>query len=445
MNNYQQHFKNKKILLMGLGLLGRGIGVAKFLAECGTKLTITDLKTKEQLAPAIKALSKFKSIKYILGEHRLQDFKDKDMIIRAANVPIKSPYIKEAKKNKIPVEMDASLFAKLTLAKIIGITGTRGKSTVTKLIYKVLDENYTTGKIHLGGNIKGLATLPLLKKAKKNDIVVLELDSWQCQGFGEAKISPQIAVFTNFLNDHMNYYKNDMNRYFQDKANIFRNQKKDDFLIVSEEAKKEISQRFKGRIKGQSFVTDKTLAQEFPTKLIGEHNQLNVSLAVAVLLILGIKKSEIKRSLKNYAGEPGRLEFIKSIRGVSYYNDTNSTTPDACIVALKSLSTKTGKHIVLIGGGADKELQFEKLIPEIKKRVKFLVLFKGSATNKIISLLPKKFPYIVVENMKSALAEAQTQAKRGDIILLSPGAASFGVFKNEYDRGEKFLKEIKKC
>jgi len=149
MKNYKQNFKGKKITVMGLGLLGRGIGYTKFLAECGADLIVTDLKTKEQLAPALKDLEKFSGhkrglgpIKFVLGEHRLEDFKGRDMIIKAAGVPIDSFYIKEAKKNGIPIEMDVSLFAKCAPnVMIIGVTGTRGKSMTTTLIYEILKAN----------------------------------------------------------------------------------------------------------------------------------------------------------------------------------------------------------------------------------------------------------------------------------------------------------------
>ena len=223
--DYKRYFKNKKITVMGLGLLGRGIGVVKFLAEQGVKLTVTDLKNKKELKLALDKLKKFKNIKYVLGEHKLDDFKNRDLIIRAANVPLDSVYIKEAQKNNIPIEMDASLFARLSLATIIGITGTRGKSTVTKIIYNSLKKHSLKNRnVFLGGNIKGIATLPLLKKAKKGDFVILELDSWQLQGFGDLEISPHISVFTNFMSDHLNYYKGDMQHYFDDKANIFKYQ-----------------------------------------------------------------------------------------------------------------------------------------------------------------------------------------------------------------------------
>ena len=191
MKDYKKYFKGKKITVMGLGLLGRGLGITSFLAQCGADLIVTDLKSKKELKESISKLSKHKNIKFVLGKHRIEDFKGRDMIIKSAGVPIDSPYIKEAKKNKISVEMDVSLFFKLANnIKLVGITGTRGKSMTTALTYEILKKNEKTlkRKVYLGGNVRGVATLPLLKKVKEGDILVAELDSWQMQGFGEAKI-----------------------------------------------------------------------------------------------------------------------------------------------------------------------------------------------------------------------------------------------------------------
>ena len=220
--DYKQFFQGKKITQLGLGLLGRGVGDAEFLAECGADLLVTDKKTKEELKPSLERLAKFPNIKFVLGEHRLEDFKNRNFILKGAGVPLDSPYIEEARKNAVPIEMSASLFAKLAPkgVKIVGITGTRGKTTTTMLIYEILKEAFGQDKVFLGGNIKDMVTLPLLKSVKENDYVVMELDSWQLQGFDEAKISPNVAVFTTFLEDHMNYYSGSMEKYFADKANI---------------------------------------------------------------------------------------------------------------------------------------------------------------------------------------------------------------------------------
>ncbi|MEK9183489.1 MAG: UDP-N-acetylmuramoyl-L-alanine--D-glutamate ligase, partial [Patescibacteria group bacterium] len=454
--NYIDFFRGKRITVMGLGILGRGIGVAKFLAKCGAKLTITDLKTKKELQPALKKLKKFKNIKYILGRHRLTDFRNKDMIIKAAGVPLDSPYIKEAKKNKIPVEMDASLFIKVIRlgssfstwkpsfqVKIIGITGTRGKSTTTQLIYEILKRS---GKrVFLGGNVKGLATLPLLKKVRPDDIVVMELDSWQLQGFGEAKISPRIAVFTNFMRDHMNYYKKNMGRYFNNKANIFKYQKEGDFLITGEKINKILKKFYKSKIKSKVIIAKKgDITKRWKVKLIGDHNLENIAAAIAACGCLGVSDAVIKKAVENFSGVSGRLEFIGETKGVKYYNDTTATTPEATMVALNSLKENKGK-IILIGGGMDKMLDYKNYAQIVKRSVKALILFKGAATDKIIRALGRiRFHIEIVDGMKRATEVARAKAKKGDLILLSPGAASFGVFKNEFDRGEQFDKLVKK-
>ena len=442
--NYKDFFKGKKITMMGLGILGRGVNIAKFLAECRAELTITDLKAEDQLAPSLKKLSKFPKIKYVLGRHDPADFSGKDMVIKVAGAPLDSPYIAEAIKNNIPIEMDASLFAKLAgSVVIVGITGTRGKSTVTHLIYDIIKNS---GKrVCLGGNVKGLATLPLLKKVKEGDIVVMELDSWQLQGFADAKISPNIAVFTTFLPDHQNYYKNDMEKYFSDKANIYRWQKDEDCLIAGVKTAKLIKEKEKNSLKSRIIIADgKNIPRGWKIKLLGEHNLANVALAAEAARKLGVKESTIKKSVEKFKGLPGRLEFIREAKGVKYYNDTTATTPEAVMAALDSLKESKGK-IILIGGGADKNLEYDGYAKVVKKYIKVLILFRGLASNKIISSLGKvKFPMEVFDNMKAAMKFAVANAKKGDIVLLSPAAASFGVFKNEFDRGEQFNKLVKR-
>src|SRR3989344_9271871 len=296
MRDYKKQFKGKKITIMGLGLLGRGLGYTKFLAECGADLIVTDLKSKGQLATSIKALSKYPNIKFVLGEHRLQDFTNRDMIIKSAGVPLDSIYINEAKKNRIPVEMDVSLFAKCAPSvTIVGVTGTRGKSMTTMLIYEILKKNEKSlnKKIYLGGNIRGVATLPFLKKVKDGDILVCELDSWQLQGFGEARISPHVSVFTTFMKDHMNYYKDSIERYFEDKANIFKYQNKEDVLVILPDMKKLIE---KEDIKSKLIIADSKNVADWKFNVKGDHHRNNMVCAVEVAKVLGITEPKIKKA-----------------------------------------------------------------------------------------------------------------------------------------------------
>ncbi len=445
MKNYKEFFKGKKITMLGLGLLGRGLNDAKFLAECGADLIVTDLKTEEQLKPTLNKLDKYKNIKYVLGEHRLEDFTHRDFIIKAAGVPLDSPHILEAKRKNIPVEMDEVLFTKLVKDAItIGVTGTRGKTTVTYLVYEILKVAFP-GKVHLGGNIKGLATLPLLKKVKSGDIVVMELSSWQLQGWGDSKMSPHISVFTNFMDDHLNYYKKISKseeeakaKYFYDKSSIYINQKEKDFLICGEGMGNK-----KIETLGIKIISKKEdVPKNWKLKIKGEHNLENIASAIKVAEILNVSEKIIKKVVENFAGVEGRQEFLREYKGIKIYNDTTATTPDATIVALKSLQggTLKDRNIVLIMGGADKTLDMSELVKEVPKYCKKVILLPGTGTEK----LGGKIDGVLVKSLKEGLIEALKWVNKGDILLFSPAFASFGMFKNEFDRGEKFVKLVKK-
>ncbi len=440
---YHDFFKNKKITLMGLGLLGRGVGDAAFLAECGAELLVTDLKSKEQLTPSLKKLSKYKNIVYVLGEHRLQDFRDRDLVIKSGNIPLDSEYIAEAKRHGVRVTTAEALFLEHAPGVLsIGITGTRGKTTVTHVIYEMVKASGR--KVFLGGNVRGVATLPLLTRAKSGDVVVMELDSWRLQGLHEWQLSPQIAVFTNFMADHQNYYKGDMNAYFADKANIFAFQKAVDTLVVT----KSVATLIKSKgvtPKSKIIISGTKLPPGWKCALPGAHNTQNVLLALRAARAAGVPESVCRKVLARFEGVPGRLETVGVKKGVLYINDTTATTPDAAVAALEAFKKYAGK-ILLIGGGADKALDYAQYGRVIPKYIKTLVLFEGIASDKIVAALPtrKNFFTGIVDSMKDAVSVAEHSAEKGDLVLLSPGAASFGIFKNEYDRGDQFVKLVKK-
>ncbi len=416
---------------MGLGLLGKRLGDIAFLAECGAEVTVTDLKTAKELAPSVKKLAKYKGIKYVLGEHQMQDFENKDFILKGQGVALDSPYIAHARKNRIPIEMDESLFAKLMpTVKIIGVTGTRGKSTVTILIYEILKR--AGMRVHLGGNIRGTAALPLLKVVKPGDTVVFELSSWQLQGFAEAKISPHISVFTNFMPDHMNYYQNDLKQYFTDKSYIYKFQKKGDVLVLGQSMRK---------VKGPGkTIVAKNIPKTWKVNLPGKHNLENIACAVEVAKVLKIPENIIKKKVANFKAIPGRLQLVKEVRGVKIYNDTNSCTPEATSAALETLGKD--KNVVLIAGGSDKNLELKNLVKDIKRYTKAVVLIPGNGTNRLKKMLGSG--YYEGKNLKDIVQTARGKASGGDVILFSPAFTSFGMFNNEYDRGDKFMEIVKK-
>ncbi len=447
MKNYKEFFKNKRITVMGLGLLGRGIGYTKFLAECGAILTVTDLKTQMQLASSLKQLSKFKNITYRLGEHKLEDFKNQDMIIKSAGVPLDSIYIKEAKNNNIPVYMDVSLFIKLApKITVVGVTGTRGKTMTTMLIYEILSKSLKGKQVFLGGNIRGIATLPFLKKVKEGDILVCELDSWQLQGFGEEKNSPNISVFTSFMEDHMNYYTSTglspseaMKVYFSDKANIFKYQNKEDFLIINPNLNKLIK---KDSTKAKIIKGNIKTVSNFKFIVPGEHQKMNLALAYEVAKLFNIKEAQIKKVVKDFKGVEGRLEFLREYKGIKIYNDNNATTPEATIAGINAFTLKPKQNLILIAGGATKNIALDNFVKVLNRKVDQLYIIPGTGSEELLKYKLKPSIYLG-KDLKDIVKEVFSNAKKGDIVLFSPAFASFGMFKNEYDRNDQFIKIIK--
>ncbi len=425
-------------------MLGRGLKDAIFFAEKGAQVTVSDLKPADALKSSIEKLEKYPNIKFALGEHKKEDLLNAELIIRNAAVPADSPFLKLARKNKKKIDMDESLFAEFCPCPIIGITGTRGKSTTTTLIGKILQDTWQTDKrkVYISGNLQGKATLPLIDKVTKNDLVVLELSSWQLQGFGWKKISPHIAVFTNIFPDHLNSYKS-MRSYINDKKLIFQFQTKRDYCIVNNENNytKQIQEEIKSTVvpffKGQ-------VPTSWDIKIPGRHNLENIAAALGVCKVLGISKKKAQKSIENFSGLEHRMEIIETINGVTFINDTTSTTPAAGQAALASIKSP----VILLAGGATKNLNLNPFAKDISKKVKVVILLEGSATDELATKISRNGGENIIagrfDNFEKAIQHAYGLSLAGDTILLSPGCASFGMFKNEFDRGEQFKKIVSK-
>ncbi len=462
-----EKFKDKKIIIMGLGNYenGSGISAALFFAKQKANVLVTDLKSENDLKKQILRLEKYKNVSFVLGGHRESDFKDADYIFQNPSVPKHSKYLKIARTNNIPIINDWSIFLSSYDNFLIGITGTRGKSTTTSLLYGFIKSRDESAVI--AGNI-GISPLNYFGKIKKEDIVVAELSSWLLQGFESVGKSPSISIITNLMADHLNQYLS-IDDYYADKKNIFKFQKSGDCLILNKDDKE--SRKLRGEIKrinsnifwfsrkrltgGKGVFADENhiifrnngknenVCNLKDVRLIGRHNLENVLAAICAAKIYGIKNSTIKKVLNGFRGLPNRLELVRNNGGVAFYNDTTSTSPDGTIAALDALDKYKGK-IILLAGGADKGLDYGNFTRKVKKSVKSLIVFKGVASDKILSAIGKtKFPVVMVDNMTSAVLTAKESANRGDVILLSPGAASFGTFKNEFDRGEQFCEIVK--
>ena len=430
-------FTGKKVVVMGLGTFGGGVGTARFFAKHGANVLVTDLKSEEELQGSIQQLKDY-SIEFVLGRHREEDFTQADLIVKNPSVPSNSSFIKLARENNVRIEMAESLFMKLAPSEnIIGITGTRGKSTTVQMVYEILK---TSGKkVVIGGNVRGVSTLELLDAIDGSYYVVLELSSWMLEGFGWEKISPKIAVITNIYPDHLNRYDG-MDEYVADKKNIYLFQNTDDVLILNKDNK--YSEEFAKEAKGKVTWFSKTNWSNADTLLVpGEHNKANAEAAKTVGRILNIPDEEIVRTLANFTGLNHRLEQVAVINDITYINDSASTTPIAAITALNAFPDK---NIILITGGNTKNLPMDEFVELIKKRVKKVILYEGTALSSFESLTKAgaspattiQGPFQLGEFDKVVTA-AQENATPGDIVLFSPGLTHLPVI-NEFERGDQY-------
>ena len=487
------NLKNKKVVVMGIGLHGGGVSMIKWLVQQGARVIATDKKTKENLASSLQKLNKFvksKKIKLVVGRHRLDDFRAADLIIKNPSVPWTNTYIKLAKKKHIPVEMDSSLFFKLCPSKkIIGITGTKGKTTTAYIIEAILQR---AGKKTVMVGSGQTTVMDRLKLIGKNTYVIFELSSWRLSALRRYKISPRYAVVTNIYPDHLNYYKA-MKNYIQDKLAIVKFQKKSNLAVLNydneevrefaEETKAEVSfysaqdsysiiqdvYLENKKIKYRTDSNDGIICAVASLNILGKHNIHNIMAAVALALRLGISPKIIRAAVVNFKGVAHRLELVGKKGHKFAYNDSAATTPESAIAGIDSfLWEAEANDIYLIAGGSSKKLDMSILADKISQtpEIKKVVLLKGQASDELLELIKEKGQedkiLTVVDDMAKAVLllseEINQQVKKGiennyekrieivknDIMLLSPGCASFGLFDNEFDRGRQFREEARK-
>lgn len=452
--------KSKKVLVWGLGLHGGGVGVVKLLSKYGAEVRVTDLKSREELSSSLEKLKDCENVEYILAEHRDQDFEWAELVMRNPDVPDDAEPFKIIKKRGIPVENEITLLLKLTDCKVVGVTGTRGKSTTTTLVYEMLKKKFKD--VHLGGNIRA-ENLALADKVGKDSVLVLEISNLQLKEFKGDLRPLDVAVLTNIYKDHLDKHSS-FRDYVKTKARIFMNQGSEDFAILNKDDRlvRKMKRKVGGRVvffsssevlKDGVFVEggkirfkvngSKGLAVDIAKmRLMGPHNVGNACAAVAVAAVLGVDTSKITETLEEFKGIEHRLEFVRELNGVRYFNDTTSTMPEATIAALKSFPSH---EVVLIAGGSEKNLPFDKVARAISDKAKSLVLLEGKATPRLeeeIEKLPSDLITEHASSMEEAVEKARQLANPGDVVLLSPACASFGMFKNEFDRGEQFTKKV---
>ena len=443
-------FQGKKVLVMGLGLHGGGTGTVKFLLKSGAIVTVTDLRKKGVLKPSLDKLRGLKNVRFVLGRHKKEDFENADIILKNPAVLPDSPYLKYAASAGIPITSDIAIFLNYSPARVIGITGTRGKSTTASILTEFLRMKFE--RVFIGGNIRKSA-LELLPRLKKQDWVILELSSFQLHDLGYERTrgaGPHIAIITNILEDHLNWHKN-FSYYVHAKSNIFKFQGPDDYLFLNPE---DLTLRgFKKKARAKIiFPRLEKKYKKIVEKNLGRHYFTSIALAIAAAKKLGVGNGAIKKVLNKYKGLEGREEKIALIRGVHFINDTTATSPDAVIAALNRFRNVISKKnkLILISGGGSKGLNFSEVSKKIAEKTEVLILLPGSATEKIkqalnaINFRPKTLKVTrKIKSMREAVRVAYQYAKRGDYIILSPGADSFNIFLNEFDRGDKFVEAVR--
>ncbi len=446
--------RGKRVLVMGLGLLGGGVAAARYAVGQGAaEVTVTDLRSEEMLAPSIARLAGL-PIRYALGRHDPDDFRQADVVVRNPNVRRESPFLAIAREAGKRIEMEIAWFFRACPGKIAGVTGTRGKSTTTLLLHHILSA--AGWEPLLGGNLGGIETLSLLPQITPGRWTVLELGNWMLEGLHTVRRSPQLAIFTNLLPDHLDAYDS-MEDYGQAKTSIFRYQRVGDAALFN--ADNDYSRRFAGEASGDAAVWLYSAEQgaSYPRarpdemrpfryadaiRLRGAHNLANVQAATLAAELLGVAEPTIRAEVESFAGAPHRLEVVRMLDGVTWVNDSASTAPVAGVAALRSFS----EPIVLIAGGNTKQLDHSEWVEQAAVRARRIILLKGSATETFAADLRaaaarqgKADPIeAIYDDFAAAIQRARELAAPGDVVLLSPGFTSFGLFLHEFDRGDQF-------
>ncbi len=427
-------------MIFGLGLNQGGVGAAKFFASAGSQVRVTDLKNADDLKSSLDELKPFSDIEYTLGEHKDEDIDWADIIIKNPAVKPGNPYIEYAKKTGKEVETDMGIFLQhVSPSQIIGVTGTKGKSTTSSLIYEILKA--AGEKVLYAGNI-GTSVLEILPNISKDTLVVLELSSFQLESFDEKKVSPQYAVITNIYPDHLNYYSS-MEEYINAKRIIGKYQdgvlgalflRKNDPVTTQKD--------FLKGLNGQIHLFHSLdLPKDFHPSLQGDHNKENMAAALKVAHYFSVDKNLALKVISEFKGVPFRMEKVLEWKGIKIYNDSAATNPDATIQALRSLEDQT---IFLICGGMNKGLDYDELGTEIYKIAYKVFYLEGDATEEI-----RKSQIVIAEagpynDLEKLLEDLKKEVQTGNVILFSPGATSFNLFQNEFDRGRKFNAAVEK-
>ncbi len=452
-------YKGKNVLVMGLGINQGGLGAANFFAHSEANVKITDLNSAEHLQDSLDQLKGFKNIEYVLGEHRFEDFDWADLIVKNPGVPPHNKYIDYALEKGKQIETDVSLLLQYIDRKnVLGITGTKGKSTTSTLTAHILKKHLGEEKVMLAGNI-GKSMLDVIPFVTDDAIVILELSSFQLMIFAQNKLSIHRAAVTNIYPDHLNYHGT-MEEYIKAKKAIAAYQNEDDLLFLRKSDEVTNTAEFLEGLNGKIIYSDVSemlkQVQHDPTspKLRGagtlpeilrsDHNLENFVQAAKIAESFGVSVEDSIKAVQDFKGVEFRQQLVKTWNGVKIINDTTATTPNAAVEAVK-----TFPDCILIAGGMNKGLPYDKLAEAFDQYPKAIYFIEGSATDELKKLMKAqakiKGTWDNFEEILEAIKlEIASQARNDEIVIFSPGGTSFNFFKNEFDRGRKFNAAIEK-
>ena len=450
LSEFKSYIKNRRTAIIGLGV--SNIPLLDYLYSLGAKITVFDNRNIDEIDKEIVDKIMDREIEFSFGKNNLSKLNGFEIIFRS---PTCRPDTKELEKESergAVITSEIEMLIELCPGRVIGITGSDGKTTTTSLIYEIIKEQGYN--CYLGGNI-GIPLFSKIDEMKPEDIVILELSSFQLM---EMPVSPQISIITNISPNHLDIHKS-YEEYIESKKNIFKNQNENGIVILNYD--NEITRQCEREVNGKvvffskdyklpngvildngviKVCQDKLRKHLLNTKdlmLKGTHNYENACAAIAATLSLADSEKQID-AIQKFKGVKHRLEFVREIDGVKWYNDSIGTSPTRTIAGLNAFEEK----IVLIAGGYDKHLDYEPIAKPILENVSSLILM-GQTSTKIKKAVEEKMTnegieIIQCDTLKEAVDVAKQVAQKGEIVLFSPASASFDMYKNFEERGEKF-------
>jgi UDP-N-acetylmuramoylalanine--D-glutamate ligase len=447
-------FAGKRVLVMGLGRFGGGLDAAQFAARRAGRVIVTDLAPPEKLTDSVRQLEGFTNIEFHLGGHDPADFEQADIVIANPAVPPNNQFLDLARRKGRLVTSQMGVFFQLCPARIVGITGANGKSTTTSLTAHLLDHagsDRSFGRVWLSGNIGDQPLLTILDQIAPDDVVVLEISSFQVEQLSDLGVGPHVALLTNLTPNHLDRYGT-FEAYCQAKEGLFKHQRLDAAspAVSIFNAEDPIASQWFDKYSGQPgrrcvkfSADDVSESIRSVYTLPGRVYRSNLAAAMAVARSLGIGDDPMKMALPSFKALPHRLEFIAKVDGVAWYNDSKATTPPSSIVALESFDCPE----IIIAGGYDKHLPFDELGVKIAEKAKAAILI-GQTAGKIADAIRAApngaaFPIESAKSLAEAVESARRLAVAGEVVLLSTACASYDMFENYQQRGNQFAQLVR--